>query len=115
MQIRTRLTLLFVLIAAGILAGVLPVYLLFKTNTENAFEALKSKADMTAQTALSGSFALNPLTSNWIAPEDDTLPYRDNISIFNNTYDRVFAVRPDAPPVMEARIFTNWGKSISAL
>jgi signal transduction histidine kinase len=101
MQIRTRLTLLFVLIAAGILAGVLfAVYILFKTNTENAFfESLESKADMTAQTALSGSFALNPLTANWIAPEDDTLPYRDNISIFNNTYDRVFAVRPDAPPV----------------
>lgn len=101
MQIRTRLTLLFVLIAAGILAGVLvSVYVLFKKNTEDSFfNALESKAQMTAQTALSGAFDLHPLTANWIAPEEDTLPYRDNISIFNNAYDRVFTVRADAPPI----------------
>jgi len=101
MQIRTRLTLLFVLIAAGILAGVLcSVYFLFKNNTEDAFyQGLESKAEMTAQTALFGGVALNPLTTNWIAPEDDNLPYQDNISIFNNAYERVFALRPDAPPV----------------
>jgi len=101
MQIRARLTLLFVLIAAGIIAGVLcSVYFLFKKNTEDLFfQGLESKAEMTAQTALLGGGTLNPLTSNWIAPDDDTLPYRDNISIFNNAYERVFALRPDAPPV----------------
>jgi signal transduction histidine kinase len=101
MQIRTRLTLLFVLIAAGILAGVLcSVYFLFKKNTEDAFfHGLESKAEMTAQTALRGAVALNPLTNNWIAPDDDALPYQDNISIFNNAYERVFTVIPDAPPV----------------
>lgn len=101
MQIRTRLTLLFVLIAAGILAGVLfAVYVLFKKNTEDTFfSSLESKAEMTAQTALRGASDLHPLTANWIAPEDEILPYQDNISIFNNTYERVFALRPDAPPV----------------
>lgn len=101
MQIRTRLTLLFVLIAAGILAGVLfAVYFLFKKNTEDAFfQALESKAEMTSQTALQGTIELNPLSVNWLAPEDGILPYQDNISIFNNSYERVFAIRPDAPPV----------------
>jgi len=101
MQIRAKLTLLFVLIAAGILAGVLcSVYFLFKKNTEDAFfSGLESKAEMTVQTALRGTAGLNPMTSNWIAPDDDTLPYRDNISIFNNAYERVFTVIPDAPPV----------------
>lgn len=101
MQIRTRLTLLFVLIAAGILAGVLfSVYLVFKKNTEDAFyQGLESKVEMTTQTALKGAIDLIPLTANWIAPDDDILPYQDNISIFNNAYERIFTVRPDAPPV----------------
>jgi hypothetical protein len=101
MQIRAKLTLLFVLIAAGILAGVLcSVYFLFKKNTEDAFfHGLESKVEMTSQTALRGATELNPLTANWVAPDDDTLPYRDNISVFNNAYERVFTVRPDAPPV----------------
>ena len=101
MQIRAKLTLLFVLIAAGILAGVLcSVYFLFEKNTEDAFfSGLESKAEMTVQTALRGVSGLNPMTSNWIAPEDDTLPYRDNISIYNSVYERVFTVLPDAPPI----------------
>jgi len=101
MQIRARLTLLFVLIAAGILAGVLcSVYFLFKKNTEDAFfQGLESKADMTAQTALLSTAPLIPLTANWIAPDSDYLPYQNNISIFNNAYERVFTVISDAPPI----------------
>lgn len=101
MQIRTRLTLLFTLIAAGILAGVLfAVYLLFKKTTEDAFfSALESKFEMTAQTALRNPSELQPLNVNWLAPDDDQLPYLDNISIYNHAYERVFAVRPSSPPV----------------
>lgn len=101
MQIRTRLTLLFVLIAAGILAGVLfSVYYLFKKNLEEAFfRGLESKAEMTAQTALRDPTLLSPLAGNWIAPDGDTLPYRDNISVFNDSYERVFSVFPEAPPI----------------
>lgn len=101
MQIRTRLTLLFLLNAASILAGVLfAVYFLFKKNTEEAFfEGLRSKAEMTAQTALRNPNGLQPLPPQWVSPDGDTLPYRDNISLFNDSYERVFAVHTDVPPV----------------
>jgi signal transduction histidine kinase len=101
MQIRARLTLLFALLAAGILAGVLlVVYFLFKKNTEDSFyKGLALKADMTAQTALQNPGAYRPMPANWLAPDDDTLPYYDNISIYNQSYERVFSLRPDAPPI----------------
>lgn len=102
MQIRARLTLLFVLIAASILAGVLcAVYFLFKKNTEDAFfQGLGSKAEMTIQTALRDAATFRAMPNNWLAPDDgDTLPYHDNISVFNDAYERIFSLRPDAPPV----------------
>ena len=101
MQIRTKLTLLFLFITAGILAGVLSVvFFLFKKHTENVFfQGLQSKADMTAQTALQNSSAFRPLPHNWFAPDNDSLPYRDNISVFDDSYERVFSVRPDGVPV----------------
>ena len=101
MQIRARLTILFLFNAASILAGVLlAVFFLFKKNTEEAFfEGLKSKVDMTAQTALRDPEVLRPLPPNWVSPDGDTLPYRDNISLINDAYERVFAVHTDVPPV----------------
>ena len=101
MQIRTRLTLLFLLLAAGILAGVLlGVYWLFKKNTEEAFfNSLEAKVELTAQTVLPGEASLYPTPNDWIAPESDTLIYRDNISIFDNSYTRIFSIRRDAVPV----------------
>lgn len=101
MQIRARLTLLFLFNAASILAGVLlAVYFLFKKNTEEAFfEGLQSKAEMTAQTALRNPESLKPLPPEWVSPDSDTLPYRDNISLFNDAYERVFAVHTDVPPI----------------
>lgn len=101
MQIRTRLTLLFLFNAASILAGVLlAVYFLFEKNTKEAFfEGLQSKAEMTAQTALRNPNSLVPLPPNWVPPDADTLPYRDNISLFNDAYERVFSVHSDLPPI----------------
>ncbi len=101
MQIRTRLTMLYLLNAAGILAGVLLVaYGIYKTRTEEAFyDGLRSKLDMTMQTALRNPAALHVLRPDWLPPEGDTLPYRDNISVFNEAYERIFAVRPDMAPV----------------
>jgi signal transduction histidine kinase len=101
MQIRARLTLLFLLIAASILAGVLVVvYLLFKKNMEESFfQGLDSKAEMTARTALRDPNLFRPMTGLWNSPENDTLPYRDNISVFDDAYERVFSVHTDAPPV----------------
>jgi signal transduction histidine kinase len=101
MQIRTRLTLLFALITAGILAGVLfAVYVLFEKNAEDTFYAsLESKVEMTAQTALRDPATFRPSAHLWYAPDEDTLPYRDNISIYNDAYERVFSLHPEAPPV----------------
>lgn len=101
MQIRTRLTLLFGLITAGILAGVLlAVFVVYRQSTEYAFyQGLELKVEMTAQAALQGNAELKPLSVNWLAPDDGVLSYQDNISVYNNSYERVFAVRPDAPPV----------------
>lgn len=101
MQIRARLTILFLFNAASILAGVLfAVYFLFKKNTEETFfQGLESKAEMTAQTALRDPAALKPLPPEWVPPDGDTLLYRDNISLFNDAYERVFAVHSDVPPV----------------
>lgn len=103
MQIRTRLTWLFLLLAAGILAAVLlVVYWMFKRNTEEAFfKALASKAQVTAQAVMRTDQALAPLPPDWVAPdpEDDVLQYQDNITIFDNAYNRVFTVRHDAAPV----------------
>jgi signal transduction histidine kinase len=101
MQIRTRLTLLFLLLAASILVAVLlGVYWLFNKNTEEAFfEGLESKVTLTAQTVLPGEAQLLPTPNEWIAPEEDTLSYRENISIFDNSYTRVFSIHRDAPPI----------------
>lgn len=101
MQIRTRLTLLFLLLAAGILAAVLfGVHWLFKKNMEETFfNSLQSKVELTMQTVLPNELTFQPLANEWIAPEEDTLPYRDNISIFDNSYNRVFTIRKEAMPV----------------
>jgi hypothetical protein len=54
MQIRGRLTLLFLLLATGILAAVLfAVYLMFRQNmTEAFYQGLASKAEVTVKTIL---------------------------------------------------------------
>jgi signal transduction histidine kinase len=101
MQIRTRLTLLFLLLAAGILAAVLfAVYWLFKSNSEEAFfNNLSSKAALTVQTVLKNETALTPLPNDWVSPEGDTLSYRENISIYDNSYNRVFTILREAVPI----------------
>ena len=71
-----------------------------KPRTEEAFyQALQSKLDMTAQTALRDPARLKVMPPNWTDLEEDTLPYRDNISLFNNSYERIFALHPDMVPV----------------
>ncbi len=101
MQIRSRLTLLFLLIAAAVLAAVLFfAYVLFKDSTEDSFfQGLRIKANMTAQTALRDPSTLKKLPTNWPEPDEGPLPYADNISIFNDNYERVFSLHPEVAPV----------------
>ena len=102
MQIRTRLTLLYLLTAAGTLAIVLfAVWWTYKKHTEAVFfQTLESKAALTAETALREVDRLTPLPALWLEPDDtDTLPYRENVSLYNDAYERVFTMRPEALPV----------------
>jgi signal transduction histidine kinase len=101
MQIRTKLTLLYLLIAASILASVLlVVYFSYKRNALSSFfEGLKAQSEITLNTAIRKGDDLHPLPNTWPAPDGDTLPYRDNVSIYNDTYDRVFSLNPQAVPV----------------
>ncbi len=100
MQIRARLTLLYLLTAASILAIVLfAVWWSYKRHTEAVFfQTLESKAALTAETALKEVEHLPALPSRWAEPDDDTdtLPYRENVSLYNDAYERVFTLRPEA-------------------
>lgn len=102
MQIRARLTFLYLLTAAGILAVVLfAVWWIYKKHTEAVFfQNLESKATLTAETTLHEADRLPPLPVRWLEPDDsDTLPYRENVSLYNDAYERVFTLRPDAVPL----------------
>ena len=101
MQIRSRLTLSFLVLTASILAAVLyGVYWLYKKNTEESFyKSLESKIDLTTQTLLPNESTFSPVPNDWIAPEGDTLPFKDNISVFNTSYVRVFSIKKAAIPV----------------
>lgn len=54
---------------------------------------------MTAETVLNNPQSLRPLPYEWFEPDGDTLPYRDNISVFDDGYERVFTVHREAVPV----------------
>jgi signal transduction histidine kinase len=101
MQIRTRLTLHFIAIVAGILAIVLLyVFHSFKTNVENAFDAqLQSKVALTANTTLKNEAILQVLPAISAESTDDTLPFRENISIYNDAFERVYSLNPEAQTV----------------
>ncbi|MCC6413151.1 MAG: HAMP domain-containing histidine kinase [Saprospiraceae bacterium] len=98
MQIRSRLTLLYLAIAAFILALVLvAVWLVFKKDTEeNFYKNLRSQAQLAANNP---QFTPEKTTAMWSAPETDTLPYLENVSVYNDAYERVFSLYPEAVPV----------------
>ena len=98
MQIRTRLTLLYLLIAAFILALVLvAVWVVFKEDTEaNFYKNLRSQALLAAGNP---QFTPEKAAVIWAAPEGDTLPYLENVSVYNDAYERVFSLFSEAVPV----------------
>ncbi|HNL37844.1 MAG TPA: HAMP domain-containing sensor histidine kinase [Saprospiraceae bacterium] len=100
MQIRTRLSLSFFAIAACILAGLFAyVYWMFKKDAQDVFfQTLRSKATVAEQTLIQDAPRLATLPPV-IGNDEDTLPYRDNISLYNQAYQRVFSAQSEAPEI----------------
>ncbi len=97
MQIRTKLTLQFITIVAGILLlSLYFIYAKFRQITEEEFyNHLRSKALMTAEMVLHD-------TNVQLTVEDDrpvtsgSLPFSENIAIYNSKQRRVFSFNHDA-------------------
>lgn len=101
MQIRTRLTILFTLIATCTLAGVLIVaFVVYRKSSEAEFyHSLETKAELAAKSNFSKLENWKALPQTWIEPESDTVNYSDNLSLYNDNYQRVYTLHPDAVPV----------------
>ncbi|HND87927.1 MAG TPA: HAMP domain-containing sensor histidine kinase [Saprospiraceae bacterium] len=103
MQIRTRLTLQFIVLVASILMLALWfVYWKFSRMAEQEFyDGLRSKAMMTAEMVLSGERKLEPLAEADydIRSGAPVLPFRENIVIYNEALERIFAFNRHADPL----------------
>lgn len=102
MQIRTRLTLQFILLVAGILLlSLCFIYYQFRTMAVTEFyNNLHSKALMTAEMVLHDESDLKPLQYRKDATAAP-LPFRENIVIFNEQNDPVFAFNQSSPELPE--------------
>ena len=102
MQIRTKLTLQFIVLVAGMLVlSLCFIYIKFRHMTEDEFyDSLRSKALMTAEMVLHDEATLRPLQDNTSLEEEGTvLPFRENVIIFNADMQRVFAFNRAAEPL----------------
>ncbi len=94
MQIRTRLTIQFIILVAGILIFALCfIYYEFRTMTEDEFySSLRSKALMTAEMVLHDEDKLETIENSSTADSSgNALPFKDNVVIFNQNWEKVFA------------------------
>lgn len=102
MQIRSKLTLQFITIVAGILALALCfIYWKFREMTVCEFyEGLRSKALMTAEMVLRDEENMKPLAVEASA-EAVALPFNENVTIYNDRLQPVFSFNASkaAPPV----------------
>lgn len=102
MQIRTKLTLQFIVLVAGmLLLSLCFIYVKFRQMTEDEFyDSLRSKALMTAEMVLHDEGNIRPLVETSTVEDDRSeLPFRENVMIFNASMQRVFAFnRTDQPP-----------------
>ncbi|MDX2279108.1 MAG: HAMP domain-containing sensor histidine kinase [Saprospiraceae bacterium] len=105
MQIRTKLTLQFILLVAGILFfSHYFIYYKFREINENEFyNSLHSKSLMTAEMVLHDENTLKPLQPNE-KTSGVTLPFRENIIIYNDRLEKVFAFNHDANPLSAASL-----------
>jgi signal transduction histidine kinase len=104
MQIRTRLTLQFIILVAGILLlSLCFIHFKFKQMAQQEFyDGLRSKALMTAEMILHEEDKVQPLETISPALESpNPLPFRENIVIYNENMQRVFAFNRAAEPLPE--------------
>lgn len=108
MQIRTKLTLQFIVLVAGmLLLSLFFIYIKFRQMTEDEFyDSLRSKALMTAEMVLHDEANLRPLGENAAEAARTVLPFRENVVIFNDQYQRVFAFNRSAEP-LPVKTLTN--------
>ncbi len=107
MKIRTKLTLQYFLITAGIMAlAFVFIYQQFKQHVETEFfKLLESKARMTAEMVLQHEEELKPINSNSVT-EDVHLPYFSNTSIFNKYQQCVFSLNKIATQIRPEVFFS---------
>ncbi len=105
MQIRSKLTLQFIILVAGILLlSLCFIYFKFRQITETEFyNNLRSKALMTAEMVLHEEEKLHVLQPQ-IPEAGEALPFRENVVIYNSDLEMVFAFNADAPPLMADRL-----------
>ncbi|HAD14279.1 MAG TPA: hypothetical protein DCF33_17805, partial [Saprospirales bacterium] len=109
MQIRTKLTLQFiVLVASMLVASLCFIYIEFRDMTEDEFyESLRSKALMTAEMVLHDEEKLQPLQEQSTAQDVGvSLPFRENVVIYNADLQRVFAFNRTKVPFSLKRLST---------
>ncbi|MFN0014601.1 MAG: ATP-binding protein [Saprospiraceae bacterium] len=103
MQIRTKITLQFIMVVAGILLlSLFFIYTKFRKITEDEFyEHLRSKALMTAEMVLHENTVLTPVEESRPVTEGG-LPFRENIAIYDFKKRRVFSFNSNADVPSEA-------------
>jgi len=101
MQIRTRLTLLYFVIATSVLASVLfIVFFAYEKSTESAFySSLETRAEIAIKSSFVHPENFSVLPNQYTEPDQGDLPYRDNLSLYNDNYQRVYTLHPEALPV----------------
>jgi signal transduction histidine kinase len=102
MQIRTKLTLQFIVLVAGMLVlSLCFIYVKFRQMTEGEFyDNLRSKALMTAEMVLHDEANLRPIDALTNPEAESTvLPFRENVIIFNTDMERVFAFNRAGEPL----------------
>ncbi len=108
MQIRTKLSIQFIILVAGILLlSLCFIYVKFRQMTENEFyDSLRSKALMTAEMVLREEEKLQPLANKESDPDKDgqTLPFQENIVIYNAQFQKVFAFNRASEPLSKAAV-----------
>ncbi|MBK7242308.1 MAG: HAMP domain-containing protein [Saprospiraceae bacterium] len=96
MQIRTKLTLWFILLVAFLLqASLYFIYYKFKDYTEDEFyTGLKSKAFMTAEMVINNDKELAPIIHHSDESEIIQMPVRENFIIYNQRLEKVYSFSP---------------------